>query len=615
MPAQLAAAETNVDDELPDLVVTNLGINSDDTSTGEVIVIRATIANKGNAGAEDIGESIFVDGTLLTSRGEYSLSAGQSIVRELEWEASDGAHAIKWMVDPENRITEHHEENNFRTIEIHVEDDKLPDLTITKVFVDKDVYSPGDLVVIKAEVKNLGNGLAEGIRDVLLVDENIVSDSDAYRLEPGQSVLRQFRWEAVAGTHTLGVAVDPGNRIEELNEGNNGKSVLVEVSRPPAYFEVEVEPQILEIHPGGAASTVVFIVPRNQFSGYVDLKLDTSDHLPISEYVFEPDSISLTNDGARSHLLVRLRDSAESGDYAVKIIAKGGDFTAFGIIKLKVIAPEGKLLVLPLEPANNQVVDELPVTLKVQVLKPDSEAPLQGAKVAFFVKGFEDEWVTRSDSSGYAQITISDIGPGEYGWVARAIKDGFNLGSSRVQAFNVIVDVKKVQVPQLGVPFEGKFTHEDEVHTYAFEFEEGKTYVIRTFELDGVDTVIELLTDQGSRIAGDDDSGEGLASKIIFTARESGVYFLVVRDYWEIGEGSYILLVTETVSATLIVNIEHTYIGDLEIWVGVEGGKEVKIWSRDGGSSDDLIERWNLGTFGFTLEDLSLLGSQVWYLK
>ena len=228
-PAQLASAETNVDDELPDLVVTSLYIGSDVPSPGEGIVIKATIANKGTIGAEDIGESIFVDGDHLISRGEYSLSAGASITREFEWVASEGSHAIKWMVDPEAQIQESNEDNNFRTIEIHVEDNKIPDLTITRVFVDKDVYEPGETVIIKAEVKNQGTGLAEGVRDVLIVDERIVSDSDAYQLEPGQIVTRQFRWEAVAGTHTLGVAVDPGNRIEELNEDNNEKFVSVKI--------------------------------------------------------------------------------------------------------------------------------------------------------------------------------------------------------------------------------------------------------------------------------------------------------------------------------------------------------------------------------------------------
>ena len=824
-PAQLAAAETNVDDELPDLVVTSLYIGSDAPSPGEGVVIKATIANKGTIGAEDIGESIFVDGDHLISRGEYSLSPGASITREFEWVASEGSHAIKWMVDPEAQIQESNEDNNFRTIEIHVEDSKIPDLTITRVFVDKDVYEPGETVIIKAEVKNQGTGLAEGVRDVLIVDERIVSDSDAYQLEPGQIVTRQFRWEAVAGTHTLGVAVDPGNRIEELNEDNNEKFVSVKIrdeqrnsaeilsietdketykrgdsvnieysfkntgelrlhlrlainiigpdgryvfdsiaggeegyflspgqhvsgrlswtipqdtpagiyrieailvdgenrelvydtkkgeyspsfhvgvafpirlasitsigvenigsisvstvglfefptrlslaegvyriqAKAPegyhfdhfsmrggvsivtdtddpakvgiavngegsilvvfaksAYFEVEVENQLLEVHPGGSASTVVFIVPTTEYSGFVNLKLDTSGHLPISEYIFEPEYISLTNDGARSNLLVRIDDSAEPGDYAIKIIAKSGDFTSFGLIKLKVIAPEGILIVLPLEPSNNQVVEELPITLKVQVLNSDTNSPIQGAKVAFFVKGFADEWITRSDSSGYANVIISDISPGEYGWIAKAVKDGFNLGSSRVHVFNIISEVKKVQLPQLDVPFEGKFTHEDEVHQYSFEFEEGKTYLIRTLELDGVDTVIALTTEKGAKIAKDDDSGEGLASKIVFTATHSGTYFLEIREYWETKEGNYILLVTEAITATLTINIEHTYIGDLEIWVGVEGGREVKIWNRDGGSTDDVTKSWNLGTLGFTIDDLPPSEDQMWYLR
>ena len=106
-----------------------------------------------------------------------------------------------------------------------------------------------------------------------------------------------------------------------------------------------------------------------------------------------------------------------------------------------------------------------------------------------------------------------------------------------------------------------------------------------------------------------------MASKIVFTATHSGTYFLEIREYWETKEGNYILLVTEAITATLTVNIEHTYIGDLEIWVGVEGGREVKIWNRDGGSTDDVTKSWNLGTLGFTIDDLPPSEDQVWYLR
>jgi hypothetical protein len=68
-------------------------------------------------------------------------------------------------------------------------------------------------------------------------------------------------------------------------------------------------------------------------------------------------------------------------------------------------------------------------------------------------------------------------------------------------------------------------------------------------------------------------------------------------------------------TATLQVGIRHTYIGDLKIWVGVEGGREVLIWNREGGGTRDLFREWNLLQLGFTVNDLPPSESKRWYLR
>jgi hypothetical protein len=68
-------------------------------------------------------------------------------------------------------------------------------------------------------------------------------------------------------------------------------------------------------------------------------------------------------------------------------------------------------------------------------------------------------------------------------------------------------------------------------------------------------------------------------------------------------------------TATLQVGIRHTYIGDLKIWVGVEGGREVLIWNREGGGTRDLFKEWNLLQLGFTVNDLPPSESKRWYLR
>jgi subtilisin-like proprotein convertase family protein len=75
------------------------------------------------------------------------------------------------------------------------------------------------------------------------------------------------------------------------------------------------------------------------------------------------------------------------------------------------------------------------------------------------------------------------------------------------------------------------------------------------------------------------------------------------------------VIVQEAATATLQVGIRHTYIGDLKIWVGVEGGREVLIWNREGGGTRDLFREWNLLQLGFTVNDLPPSESKRWYLR
>jgi subtilisin-like proprotein convertase family protein len=68
-------------------------------------------------------------------------------------------------------------------------------------------------------------------------------------------------------------------------------------------------------------------------------------------------------------------------------------------------------------------------------------------------------------------------------------------------------------------------------------------------------------------------------------------------------------------TAKLQLGIAHTYIGDLRIWVGVEGGREVLIWDRAGGSADNIYREWDLLALGFTASDLPPSSSRRWYVR
>ena len=62
---------------------------------------------------------------------------------------------------------------------------------------------------------------------------------------------------------------------------------------------------------------------------------------------------------------------------------------------------------------------------------------------------------------------------------------------------------------------------------------------------------------------------------------------------------------------SLYLGIEHTFIGDLYIYVS-HAGKSAVLWNRQGGSADHLYKSYDLLTMGFTVSDLA--SSSAWTL-
>ncbi|MEX2599538.1 MAG: hypothetical protein WD533_07775 [Dehalococcoidia bacterium] len=101
-------------------------------------------------------------------------------------------------------------------------------------------------------------------------------------------------------------------------------------------------------------------------------------------------------------------------------------------------------------------------------------------------------------------------------------------------------DAQEVTV---GEEFDGALGPE-ETHEYAVELEEGVTYVFEV-RLDTLgDSVLTLLDASGEQVAFDDDSGPGLGSRIVWTAEESGEYYVLVEAYGA-DEGAYVLEAAE----------------------------------------------------------------------
>ncbi|NLE46248.1 MAG: hypothetical protein GX620_16125 [Chloroflexi bacterium] len=85
-----------------------------------------------------------------------------------------------------------------------------------------------------------------------------------------------------------------------------------------------------------------------------------------------------------------------------------------------------------------------------------------------------------------------------------------------------------------------------DVDWYAFYVKNGRRYRASTSDLIGVDTYLEVYTQDGSRIGGDNDGGGGFASKLEWEATYDGYYFVRITNMVTSGpQDTYDLTVAE----------------------------------------------------------------------
>lgn len=124
---------------MPDVIVTNISWSPSDPEFDDVVTLRATLKNQGNAATPTgvaVGVGMTVDGSYLgagfvrdSSGNTTSLAAGQSktVTIDTTWNADLGTTQFCAWVDDINRFAESNENNNTRCENIYV-DLGLPDI-------------------------------------------------------------------------------------------------------------------------------------------------------------------------------------------------------------------------------------------------------------------------------------------------------------------------------------------------------------------------------------------------------------------------------------------------------------------------------------------------------
>lgn len=97
-----------------------------------------------------------------------------------------------------------------------------PDLAVTELWVEPAQFTPGQRVVLKFKIKNVGTSGSAAFRVVVTVDGREIDSGTIDALRPGQETLVQsdLTWPD-GNCHTLAVMVDANNTVNECNEDNN----------------------------------------------------------------------------------------------------------------------------------------------------------------------------------------------------------------------------------------------------------------------------------------------------------------------------------------------------------------------------------------------------------
>ena len=154
------------------------------------------------------------------------------------------------------------------------------------------------------------------------------------------------------------------------------------------------------------------------------------------------------------------------------------------------------------------------------------------------------EWVAPSSDTYYIEVSGFDGTPGTYqlsllelgrpATEVTALPPPAAVAAERAFAINAIGP---------GDTVEGRIGDEEDRGYFEFSAQRGREYVIETHLGSISDTVLVLTGPGGVRLE-DDDSGDGAASRMYWTAPESDEYRIEVKGYGD-ATGSYALSLTE----------------------------------------------------------------------
>jgi len=243
----------------PDLIIQDITWTPTDAIVGDTATFTVIVKNQGSGKAEDFYVACYVDGDLLTYEFINQVAVDATGNATFTWMVQSSSHAIRAVVDYNQKLLESDEDNNETTITMAP---AMPDLVIDTITLSPTEFSAGDEVDFNVIIKNQGSQKAHAFRVAYYVDDSAAGYQDVTYVDAGATVTYKFPWTALDGNHSIKIAADSNNQIDEVEENNNVRTLNI----PSPDLIV----QEITWSPADAAvgDTVTFtVITRNQGSG------------------------------------------------------------------------------------------------------------------------------------------------------------------------------------------------------------------------------------------------------------------------------------------------------------------------------------------------------------
>ena len=267
---------------VPDLVIEDFTANPPNPEPGDTVILTTLVKNQGTEKSDETDLTYYVAGSEI----------GKGIISELEPESSlkisfpwipkteETVNILAW-ADAGNQVEESDEWNNEKTVSLEVTKQRFPDLIIETLTADPANPKPGDKITVKAIVKNQGTEKSDETDLTYYIDETWTGERKIPGLEPGASSEISFPWTPeMEGMINILAQADVGNKVEESNEGNNEKTVSINIIKQ-TYPDLVIEDFVADLpNPKPGDTVILTTIVKNQGT-------EKSDETDLEYYIAE----------------------------------------------------------------------------------------------------------------------------------------------------------------------------------------------------------------------------------------------------------------------------------------------------------------------------------------